>query len=474
MEEIADLPLRPGLRLSEAAWVIDGTAEERLRIRVDDQPGIKLSIQKQPQANTVAVVDAVAERLDQFQARGEIPAQVVVARVDDQARYIRRSLDNAVNAAVSGALLAMAVIYLFLGSLRRTLIIGSAIPIAVLVTFILMAGAGLNFNIMTLGVGMLVDNTIVVLENIYRHQCLGEAPDQAAAAGASEVASAVVAATTTNLAAVLPFLFIGGLVGLLFRELIFTISAAILASLVVALTLVPALAGKVPAGREGLGRRIIDQVLALLQDGYARALRVLMRVGWLVIAAFAAALAYRVPLLDTARQEFLPKMDEGRVQVNLTADSGIDLEIMDAQTRRIEGLLTAQAQVRSLFTTVGGSVFGRSQVENANRAGIQVQLSPLAERGISVDQWIRDMRKGIAGLRNPLIIMLTVPFALTGVVLGLQWAELPVSMPVWLGLVMLAGIVVNNAIVLVEFIELQRAAGLDPDAAILEAARLRL
>ncbi len=720
VEEVADLPLRPGLRLSEAARVIDGSAEERLRIRVNDQPGIKLSIQKQPQANTVAVVDAVAERLDQLQGRGEIPPEVVVERVDDQARYIRRSLDNAVDAAVSGALLAMAVIYLFLGSLRRTLIIGSAIPIAVLVTFILMAGAGLTFNIMTLGglalgVGMLVDNTIVVLENVYRHQRQGEAPEQAAAAGAAEVASAVVASTTTNLAAVLPFLFIGGLVGLLFRELIFTISAAILASLVVALTLVPALAGKVPAGREGIGRRIVNRALTVLQNGYAWALGWLMRARWLVIAAFVAALAYTVPLLDTARQEFLPKMDEGRVQVNLTADSGIDLEAMDAQTRRVEALLAAKPEVRSLFTTVGGFVFGRTQREDTNRAGIQVQLVPLAERGISVDHWIRDIRKDITGLqipglrviltqpgirgirisrssedlslrikgpdldvladladqaverlkgvpgladiqhssqdltqelsvqvdreraagfglgvedvgaalrfaldgkvvtdfiqndrsidvllrldrldvaapgdlesivlfgkgaerkplrlgdlarvevlpqpgvikrdaqariveitatveqgtpqaaaiasalaavadlplppgyslyeggtlqslqegrdltrillglalflvlvvmavqyeslRNPVIIMLSVPFALTGVILGLQWAALPVSMPVWLGLIMLAGIVVNNAIVLVEFIELQRAAGLDRDRAILEAARLRL
>jgi len=720
VEEVADLPLRPGLRLTEAARVIDGVAEERLRIRVNDQPGIKLSIQKQPQANTVAVVDAVAERLDELLARGEIPPEVVVERVDDQARYIRRSLDNAVDAAVSGALLAMVVVYLFLGSLRRTLIIGSAIPIAVLVTFILMAGAGLSFNIMTLGglalgIGMLVDNTIVVLENVYRHQRLGDLPDQAAAVGTGEVASAVVASTTTNLAAVLPFLFIGGLVGLLFRELIFTISAAVLASLVVALTLVPALAGKVPAGREGFGRRAINRILEWLQNGYAWTLGGLMRVSWLVIAAFVAGLAYTTPLLDTARQEFLPKMDEGRVQVNLTADSGIDLETMDAQTRRIEALLAARPEMLSLFTTVGGSVFGRSQIENSNRAGIQVQLVPLAQRGVGIEAWMKAVRKDIAALqipglkviltqpgirgirinrssddlslrikgqdldtlagladqaverlkalpglanvqhsaqdliqelsirvdreraagfglgvedvgaalrfaldgkvvtdfiqddrsidvllrldrldvaapgdlesivlfskgaerkplrlgdlarveilpqpgiiqrdaqsriveitatleegttqaaaiasalaavsdlklppgytlyeggtleslqegqdlsrillglalflvlvvmavqyeslRNPIIIMLSVPFALTGVVLGLQWAALPVSMPVWLGLIMLAGIVVNNAIVLVEFIELQRAAGLDRDTAILEAARLRL
>ena len=172
----------------------------------------------------------------------------------------------------------MLVVYLFLGNLRRTLIIGSAIPIAVLVTFILMGMGGLTLNIMTLGglalgIGMLVDNTIVMLENIYRHQRerTGEDFSQAASEqAASEVNSAIVASTSTNLAAVLPFLFIGGLVGLMFRELIFTISAAIVASLVVSLTLVPALAGRIPARREGLLRRGMNRVMELLQNAYGR------------------------------------------------------------------------------------------------------------------------------------------------------------------------------------------------------------
>ncbi len=350
VEEIADLPLsaedreRPLslLRLGEVARVIDGAAEERLRIRLDDRPGIKLSIQKQPLANTVAVVDAVEAELGRLgRRRVRSHEDIQIRRVDDQARYIRQSLNNAVTAAVSGALLAMAVVYVFLGSLRRTLIIGSAIPIAVLVTFILMAVSGLTFNIMTLGglalgIGMLVDSTIVMLENIYRHQRLGEPNAQAADSAASEVTSAIVASTSTNLAAVLPFLFIGGLVGLLFRELIFTISAAIVASMAVALTLVPALAGRVPAGREGALRRLADRAMAAAQEGYAWLLARLLRVRWLVIAVFVAGLAYTVPWFQESRQEFLPKLDEGDVRISLTADSGIDIGEMDALTRRVE------------------------------------------------------------------------------------------------------------------------------------------
>ncbi|MEA3274694.1 MAG: efflux RND transporter permease subunit [Pseudomonadota bacterium] len=728
VEEILDLPLPAAgrddplslLRLGEIARVIDSSAEERLRIRLDDKPGIKLSIQKQPLANTVAVVDAVDRELTQLQERGQIPQDIGIQRVDDQARYIRRSLSNAVNAALSGALLAMIVVYVFLGSVRRTLIIGSAIPIAVLVTFILMAVSGLTFNIMTLGglalgIGMLVDSTIVMLENVYRHQRQGDSAEQAADSAASEVTSAIVASTSTNLAAVLPFLFIGGLVGLLFRELIFTISAAIVASMLVALTLVPALAGRVPAGAEGAARRWINRGIAAAQDGYAWLLGWLLRVNWLIIALFVAGLLLTVPWLQDTKQEFLPKLDEGDVRISLTADSGVDIESMDVLAQRVEALVAEQPEVEAVFTTVGGFVFGRSQFEAANRASLQVQLKPLTERQISSNAWIKRVKERIAdeqipglkvfmrtrgirgirfgrgdddlslrikgpkieiledladqaverlkqidglrnlqhsndevtqelsvrldreraasydldvedvgdvlrfalegkvvtdfidedrsidillrldrlevgapgdlesivlfskteprvplrlgdvarvdilpqpatimrdrqqrmveitaslgdeltlqeaigqslaavadlplppgysiyeagsletlkegrdvsrlllglalflvlvvmavqyeSIRNPFIILVSVPFALIGVVLGLQWTGLPLSMPVWLGLIMLAGIVVNNAIVLVEFIEIQRREGMDKLQAILAAARLRL
>ena len=733
VQQIVDLPLPAEgrddplrlLRLGEIARVIDGAAEERLRIRLDDAPGIKLSIQKQPLANTVSVVEAVDKELARLREQGQIPNHVGISKVDDQARYIRRALNNAISAALGGAVLAMLVVYLFLGSLRRTLIIGSAIPIAVLVTFILMAGFGLTFNIMTLGglalgIGMLVDSTIVMLENVYRHQRRGETGILAATNAAREVTSAIVASTSTNLAAVLPFLFIGGLVGLLFRELIFTISAAILASMVVALTLVPALAGHVPAGREGLMRRGINRAMQALQGGYGWLLGRLLRLRWLIIALFVAGLLLTVPGFFSGKQEFLPELDEGDVRISLTADTGINLEQMDALTRRVEAIVAARPEVRSLFTTVGGFVFGRSSFENSHRASLQVQLASLSERGgLSSNDWISAVKADIAAagipglkvslytsgirgirfnrgdddvglrvkgpdldtlvrladrivarlksveglsnvqhsnedvtqelsvrldrrraasygldvedvgnvlryalegqtvtefidgdrgvdvrlrldrddvgtpgdlesillfskteprtpvrlgdlaqvqllpqpteilrdrqqrvveisasvsgdagadltleqaikaaleaagevdlppgyvlyeagsleslqqgrdlgrlllalalflvlvvmavqyesLRNPLIILISVPFTLIGVVLGLQWNGLPLSMPVWLGLIMLAGIVVNNAIVLVEFIELRRGDGTDKATAIVDAARLRL
>ncbi|HBG94350.1 MAG TPA: AcrB/AcrD/AcrF family protein, partial [Chromatiaceae bacterium] len=569
---------------------------------------------------------------------------------------------------------------------------------------------------LALGIGMLVDSTIVMLENVYRHQRRGESAVAAASNAAREVTGAIVASTSTNLAAVLPFLFIGGLVGLLFRELIFTISAAILASMVVALTLVSTLSGQVPASQEGLIRRAINRAMQVLQDAYAWFIARLLRAHWLVIAVFVAGLALTLPGLLSSKQAFLPTLDEGDVRISLTADSSINLEQMDALTRRVEAIVAAQPEVQSVFTTVGGFVFGRSSFESSHRASLQVQLAPIDQRGgITSKQWIERVKRQIAdasipglrvylysrglrgirfnrgnddvtlhikgpdldtlvrladqiserleplqelgnvqhsnqdvnqelavridrrraasygldadaigrvlrfalegqivteyiegdrsidvrlrldrddigtpgdldsiilfskteprtpirlgdlaevqilpqpteilrdrqqrmveisasvagdttleqaieaalnaaadldlprgyvlyeaggldmlkqgrdlsrmllmlalflvlvvmavqyeSLRNPLIILISVPFTLIGVAIGLQWTETSLSLPVWLGLIMLAGIVVNNAIVLVEFIELRRRSGDDKITAIVEAARLRL
>ncbi|WP_456403978.1 efflux RND transporter permease subunit [Thiolapillus sp.] len=725
--EIASLPLylkntqalfQP-LELGYLAKVIDGHEEPRLHIRLDEQAAIKLSIQKQPQANTVSVVDGVNLQLRELQNRGLIPEDIQIRAVNDEARHIRRSLNNAIVAAVSGAALAMLVVYLFLGSIRRTLIIGSAIPIAILVAVTLMSATGLTLNIMTLGglalgVGMLVDSTIVMLENIYRHQRGGESGTVAASAAASEVTSAIFASTSTNLAAVLPFLFIGGLIGLLFQELIITISAAIMASMIVALTLVPALAARIPARQEGRLRQLINRALTNLQNAYAWLLARVLKWAWLVILLFLILLGFTVRELLQPMSTFLPRIDDGRIGIYLTADRGVNVDEMDAITRRIEKLVLQQPETDSLLTTVGGFTFGRSRYETANRANLQIQLKP-AERRMSSKQWVSKLRKltgklqlagvkirirqrGIRGLRvgrgdddisfhvrgadlevlkrigeemadklktvsglrnikqsnedvsmelsikpdrekmlqfdldmdsigkavryalegrkvssiidadrsidvvlkldpvetttvndlenvilmgdigtpvpvrlgdlasialrpapvtiireqqqrivevnatleqgfnmeqtirnaqrllnelqlpsgytlyeggtletlqqsqetgykllalalflvlvvmavqyeslrNPLIILFSVVFSLVGVALGLKWTNTPISMPVWLGMIMLAGIVVNNAIILVEYIEIKRGEGLEKNRAIVEAARLRL
>ncbi|MBR9884223.1 MAG: efflux RND transporter permease subunit [Oceanospirillales bacterium] len=408
VEALARLPLRlqdgTTVALGEVAQVLDTHQEERIRIRADGVPAVKLSFQKQPTANTVAVADAVLSQLYWLARNNQLPKDIQITPVSDQSVFIRQALNNSTLAVISGALLSMAVVYIFLGNLRRTLIIGSAIPIAVMVTFVLMGFGGLTLNIMTLGglalgVGMLVDNTIVMLENIYRHQRQGEHRGRDAAVAAAEVNSAIIASTSTNLAAVLPFLFIGGLIGLLFRELIFTISAAILASMVIALTLVPALAARVHTVKEGRVRHFIDGLMAKLGEGYARVVGLILKVRLLVVLVFLILLGLSLPTFISGQQAFLPPLDNGEVYMWITADPGTRLDELDKRVLRIEALVRAQPETRSLFTTSGGAVFGSSASERSNSARIQVQLVPLNQREVSSDQWIRRVSQEIGELK---------------------------------------------------------------------------
>ncbi len=408
VEQIAELPLRLAdgsvIHLQEVAEVIDTHEDERLLVRLNAVPGIKLSIQKQPTANTVAVVNVVQERLAWLQAQGLVPEDIQVRSVADQSVYIRQALTNSGLAAVSGALLAMLVVFVFLGNLRRTLIIGSAIPIAIMVTFVIMGMGGLTLNIMTLGglalgVGLIVDNTIVMLENIYRHQCQGEGDLEAGAHAAAEVNSAIVASTSTNLAAVLPFLFIGGLTGLLFRELIYTISAAILSSLVIALTLVPALAARVHTTESGRLRRRVDAGMQRLQQHYVNLTSHLLGLPYLVVPAFILMLFVAAQTFTGEEEIFLPDMDDGRVSASISTDPGVTLAEMDSVVQEIERLFEQQPEVEHVFSLVGGFIFGRTEREAPNRSTLNVQLVPLAQRGVSSEAWIARMNSAISGLQ---------------------------------------------------------------------------
>jgi CzcA family heavy metal efflux pump len=404
---IAALPIRlPGgdsIPLSEVAQVLDTHKDQRIRIRFNGTAGVKISVQKQPTANTVDVAERVKARLAWMQVNGLVPEDVDVSNVADQSIYVKRSLNNASMAALSGAVLAMIVVYLFIGNVRGTLIIGTAIPISIMVTFIIMTLGGLTLNIMTLGglalgVGMLVDNTIVMLENIARHrkEAGDEAGLDAATDAAAEVTSAVIASTTTNLAAVLPFLFITGLIGLLFRELIFTISAAIVASLVVAVTLVPSLAARMRNESHSHLHTRVNEFVAWAQVHYRSILTKILEKPAVVLGAAGLLLVLVLPFFISEKQEFLPKMDEGRISISILTDSGISLDTMDESVIRIEKMARELGSVESIYTLVGGRIFGRTERETPNRSSLTVQLVPRSERKLSSQDWANKFNQALA------------------------------------------------------------------------------
>jgi multidrug efflux pump subunit AcrB len=417
LEEIKQLPLQTSkamensssdsstldasIRVQDVAQVIDKHKDERLRIRLNKIPGIKLSIQKQPHANTVAVVDEVKHRIHTLKAQNTIPDDIKLAIVADQSVFVRHAINNAALAASSGALLAMVVIYLFLGSLLRTLIIGTAIPIGVLVTFIIMQSLGLTLNIMTLGglalgMGLLIDSTIVMLENITRHQAQGNTSDEDAVNAAIEVNSPIVASTSTNLGALFPFLFIGGMTGMLFQELIITITSAMLASLVVAITLVPALGAKVKYQR--IKDNIFSKLINYFKVIYSNNADLFLNHPGKTFSVFCLLFLLAVYQIYNTKRIDLPLVDEGKINMSITGDPGMQLDEMDSAVDQIEDLLLQHREVLSLFTIAGGFVFGRSEYENSNYSSITVQLVPSEQRSKSSDLWASQIREEINAL----------------------------------------------------------------------------
>jgi CzcA family heavy metal efflux pump len=394
--------------LTEVADVADTHREQRLWARLNGVPAVKFSVRKQPNANTVSVADQVAARMDDLVADGFVPSDIRAQTIRNQATFIRSSVNSVRNAALGGGLLAMCVVFLFLGSLRKTFIIGLAIPIAILATFVMMGLGNLTLNIMSLGglalgVGLLIDNSIVMLENIFRHRKDKRAdPEDAAHEGSAEVQSAVVASTATNLAAVVPFLLISGLASLIFRELILTISFAIMASLAIALTVVPMLSAQLAKIRfhSGLESRgplaAFNRFVERLRRGYrTAAASLVLRWRWAVVGASVLALVGVAFLAKGLGTEFLPQVDDGNISVSATLPMGASAAETNRVALEIEEMVWTMPDVEAVFATAGGMLFGASTSEQANRGSLDIVLKPVGQRSLSADAWVQQMQDKI-------------------------------------------------------------------------------
>ncbi len=418
-EDIGDILLTvPGterrIRLHEIADVRDGFAEQRLFVRLNGTQATQLSIYKLPEANVVQVVDAINERMAQLDESGFMPPDVHWEATRDGAYFVRGSVDAVAAAAILGAVLAMVVVLAFLGSLRKSFVIGLSIPLAVLFTFVLMGLGGQTLNVislggMALGVGLLLDNAIVMLENISRHRDkLKKSSQEAAHDGAQEVISAITAGTLTNLAAVVPFLLITGMAALVFRELILTISFAVVASLAVALTLVPMLSaqfGKVQY-RSGLNRTAIyrgfDAFIEWLIVRYRAILRPMLRWRWGVVAASVGLFVIAVLGMGRLGNEFLPQLDDGQVNVRIHLPPGTTPEQTDQAARMVENEIRDMPHVESVFAIVGGHLHGGVVSERPGTARMDVVLTDAAERpDLPAGLWVAEAQQRLRELDIP-------------------------------------------------------------------------
>jgi HAE1 family hydrophobic/amphiphilic exporter-1 len=412
LDQIRDtvVAMRDGapVTLGQVATVSD-TYEKLTRVvRVNGERGLRVAIRKQADANTVEVAAAVLEEIDRV---NQTFPQISVVPVINQGNFIERSIQNVARSVMYGGGLAILVLLFFLRNIRSTVVIALAIPISIVATFAVLFAGGFTLNLMTLGglalgVGMMVDSSIVVLENIFRRQDEeGESPAEASVQGAREVGPAIVASTITTLVIFLPLIFVRGVSGILFKELAYTIVFSLVCSLAVALSLVPMFASKLLKSpehrhdsRPGWLDRLAgwsDRLFRSIDETYRDLLRWVLRHRLVTVGSAFVILAATSLLAPMIGSEFLPPSDEGEVRVSGEMEVGTRLELLDQQMRRLEELVyPAVPEKVSAVSSGGASGWNPSAGATAD---LRLSLTPAAQRERSNTQIAADLRKMLAG-----------------------------------------------------------------------------
>ena len=396
--------------MRDIAEIKDTTEDLRSFTRIDGKPGVRLQVAKQSGKNTVAIAAALREEVARI---NRDMRSVNLTVLDDQSKFIDRSINAVKEAVYLGAFLVVAIIFIFLRDIRSTIIICVSIPISIIGTFALLYFAGYTLNTMTfgglaLGVGMIVDASIVVLENTYRHMEMGKSRMQAAIEGSEEVWSAIVASTLTHVAVFVPLLFLSGVSSILFVQLSVVVMFSLSMSLFVAVTVVPVLCSRVlklpvPADqRKGLTGKLFnisERGLEKLDDTYrslvhlalAHRPTVILGAGALTVAAFL--------ILPSIPTELVPQTDEGEVTVSARLASGVRIERSEQIAQRIEEMARAAVpeliERGAIISSAGGGGFMGGTSSSVN---VTLKLKPRSERTRTSDQIATDLRRVIVGI----------------------------------------------------------------------------
>jgi len=399
------------VRVADVGDVKDGFRETSDEVRIDGHPAVMIMVQKKSGANSVMVSREAREALARIER--ELASQNVSTRVlMDSATFVQTSIASVREVIISGAFLAILVLLFFLRNLRSTFIVSLAIPVAVVVSFVGMKLFGLTLNMMSLsglalGIGMVVDNAIVVLENIFRHREAGTARRDAAVVGTSEVGTAITASTLTTLAVFLPLLMAEGLAGIFFKELSLTVVFAITSSLVVALTLVPTLSSQIlelrkPSENRGAATgRLYDvsvRAFARMDEVYYRLIQRALRRRWAVIAGAAALLimslvVVRLRLIDV---EFMPDIDQGAIEMAAEMPVGTPLEVTTERMAMLEQIVQENVpELENMSSQVGAGEEAWSAFQGlrgSHSGRLRLQLVPRRERRRTTQEVERELR----------------------------------------------------------------------------------
>ncbi|HEY5928492.1 MAG TPA: efflux RND transporter permease subunit [Kofleriaceae bacterium] len=402
-----DLPNASGrpVFVRDVAKVTDTFQEIKSEQWVDGQPGIIMRVSKQSGANTVAVVAQLHSELAQINAEYEGRARVIV--VNDSATFIKASITNVRESALEGSILAVLVLLVFLRSFSATFVISLAIPFSMLATFALMYFFDYSLNLISfgglaLGIGLMIDNAIVILENIHRKREEGLSPQDAAIEGAREVTAPVISGTLTTIAVFAPVLFLAGFAGVFFAEMAMVVVFSNICALIVALTVVPTLAARLLARPQRSGNWLthrLHRAFDALDNGYVRSLHFVLRNRALVLAASLVIALGAVRLMSVVDVEMMPETDEGLVDLDFEMPVGTPVErtreVVHELERRIRAVVKP-AEIANIVSSAGP--------DNPYRPGgghegeVEVTLVPVSQRDRGGAELVEVMREAATGL----------------------------------------------------------------------------
>jgi HAE1 family hydrophobic/amphiphilic exporter-1 len=386
------------VRLSEIGRVLDSVENDKTAAWYNDQRGVILSIQRQPGTNTIEVASEVKTLLPKIQE--QLPASVQLHILYDRSESIRHSVSDVKFTLVLTLALVVMVIFLFLRNLRATLIPSLALRMSILGTFIVMDLAGFNLDnlslmALTLSVGFVVDDAIVMLENIVRHLEMGKGVREAALAGSKEIAFTILSMTISLAAVFIPVLFMGGIVGRLFHEFAITIGAAILVSGFVSLSLTPLLCSRFlkheKDAQHGRLYQLTERAFDASRDVYAQALRWSLDHRWAIVLVSMATLVLMVPLWSAMPKGFLPNEDTNQVAGFTQGEQGISYDALIEHQRQAAEIVKSDPNVEAFMSTAGarGSL-------GSNQGIIFMRLKPRDQRELSADEVIQELRPKLA------------------------------------------------------------------------------
>ena len=399
-----------------------GISEEVSTSRFNSKPGLRLVVYKQSGANTVQAVDSLRAKLERI--RAELPAGVQLLEAFSSADFTRNSIGNTASSAILGGILAVIIVLIFLRNIRASMIIGLAIPTSIIATFIGMYFFKVNLNMislggLTLGIGMLVDNAIIVLENTFNYMSRGAKPAEAARLGAQEIAGAIFASTLTTVCVFLPIVFTDGMAKEIFKDMALTVSFSLMASIFVAITLVPMLSAKYLRFHDekelkkleprlykivNFGERILEYLESRYKEGIRWALSNRKK---LLIAVVGIFLFTMMVVMRGVDSEFFPESDQASIKVTVTMPVGTRLETTNEAVEQMIGLLkkaVPEKYIRNVFF-VSGSPGGFSAIFNASGSHVstlQARLVSKSERDKTTTEYIKTLKDLVQKAPAPL------------------------------------------------------------------------